>query len=82
MKTVNIRLVDKDAAPPLVRRLYEGLEHAGRSVGNFHKVLANAPDVLRAYLQLSGAVMVEGALPLRLKELAYLRVSILNGCAY
>ena len=79
---MDIPLIDQGAASALVRRLYEGLEHAGRSVGNFHKVLANAPDVLRAYLQLSGAVMVEGSLPLRLKELAYLRASILNGCAY
>jgi alkylhydroperoxidase family enzyme len=79
---MDIPLIDRDAAPALVRRLYDGLENAGRSVGNFHKVLANTPDVLRSYLQLSGAVMVEGALPLRLKELAYLRVSILNGCAY
>jgi AhpD family alkylhydroperoxidase len=26
--------------------------------------------------------MGEGALPVKLKELAYLRVSIINGCAY
>jgi hypothetical protein len=48
---MDIPLIDKDAAPALVRRLYEGLEHAGRSVGNFHKVLANTPNVLRACLQ-------------------------------
>jgi alkylhydroperoxidase family enzyme len=79
---MRIDLIEHDAAPEVVRRLYDGLEHAGRSVGAFHKVLAHKPDVLRGYLQLSGAVMGEGALSVRLKELAYLRTSILNGCAY
>jgi alkylhydroperoxidase family enzyme len=65
-----------------VRRVYDALEHAGRPVGNFYKVLAHKPDVLRSFLQLFNAVMVEGAMSLRLKELAYLRVSIVNGCAY
>jgi hypothetical protein len=75
-------LLEKDAAPDLVRRLYEGLEHAGRPVGNFDKVVAHGPDVLRASLRLAGAVMVDGALSLKLKELAWLRTSIVNGCAY
>jgi alkylhydroperoxidase family enzyme len=79
---MQIELVERDTAPALVRRLYEGLEHAGRPVGNLHKVLAHKPDVLRSYLQLFSAVMTEGTLPLKLKELAYLRTSIVNGCAY
>ena len=79
---MHIDLVEKDSAPDLVLRLYDGLEHAGRPVGNFHKALAHKPDVLRAFLQLSGAIMVEGALSLKLKELAYLRTSIVNGCGY
>jgi alkylhydroperoxidase family enzyme len=79
---MRIDLIEKDSAPDVVRRIYEGLEHAGRPVGNFYKVLAHKPDVLRSFLQLSNAVMVEGALSLKLKELAYLRVSIVNGCAY
>ena len=57
---MHIDLVEKDTAPDLVRRLYEGLEHAGRPVGNFHKVLAHKPDVPRTYLQRSGAVWPRG----------------------
>jgi alkylhydroperoxidase family enzyme len=79
---MRIELIEKDTAPDVVRRVYEGLEHAGRPVGNFYKALAHKPDVLRSFLQLFNAVMVDGALPLRLKELAYLRTSIVNGCAY
>ena len=51
-------------------------------MSNFNKMLAHKPDVLRAFNQLSGAVWAEGALAPRLKELAYLRVSMHNGCVY
>ena len=79
---MHINLIEKESAPDPVRRVYEGLEHAGRPVGNFYKVLAHKPDVLRSFLQLFNGVMAEGAVPLKLKELAYLRTSIINGCAY
>jgi alkylhydroperoxidase family enzyme len=79
---MRISLIEKESAPDPVRRVYESLEHAGRPLGNFYKVLAHKPDVLRSFLQLFNAVMTEGAVPLRLKELAYLRTSIINGCAY
>jgi uncharacterized peroxidase-related enzyme len=78
---MQIPLIQKDAAPDVVRRVYEGLENAGRPVGNIHKALANKPDILRGFLQLYGAVMAEGTIPARLKELLYLRATFLNGCA-
>ena len=45
-------------------------------------MLGNQPELLRGFNQLYGAVWAEGALAAKLKELAYLRVSILNGCGY
>jgi alkylhydroperoxidase family enzyme len=78
---MRIEPVDKDQAPPLVQRIYDGLEHQVGAVSVFTRMLAHKPDVLRAYNQLSGALWA-GELSEKLKELAYLRVSILNGCAY
>jgi uncharacterized peroxidase-related enzyme len=78
---MSLRLVEKEAAPEAVRRVYESLENAGRPIGNIHKTLANKPELLRSFLQLYGVVMGEGALPLKMKELAYLRTTFLNGCA-
>ena len=46
--------------------VYEGLEKRGKVI-NFFKVLAYKPEI---------------RLPAVTKELAYLRTSILNGCAY
>ena len=80
---MRITLVEKDRAPARVRRIYDAIEREGRPVTNMLKVLAHEPAVLRAYNQLSGALFAEDSkLSPTLKELAYLRVSILNGCTY
>lgn len=80
---MRIEPVEKDRAPARVRRIYESIEREGRPVTNMLKVLAHDPAVLRAYNQLSGTLFADDSrLSPRIKELAYLRVSILNGCAY
>jgi alkylhydroperoxidase family enzyme len=79
---MRISLVEQDQAPDVVRKIYEGLEKSFGRVPNFFKVLANKPDVLRAFHQLDGAIWADGALSSKLKDLAYLRTSILNGCEY
>lgn len=79
---MRIQPVEKDGAPDVVRRIYEALEQRTGSVSDFTKMLAHKPEVLRSFNQLFAAVMAEDTLPRRLKELAFLRVSILNGCAY
>jgi alkylhydroperoxidase family enzyme len=79
---MRIEPVDKEQAAPVVRRIYDAIERQTGRVSNFFKMLGNTPDLLRAFNQLSSVVWAEGALAVRLKELAYLRVSILNGCGY
>ena len=80
---MRIEPVEKDRAPARVRRIYDAIERQGRPVTNMLKVLARSPAILRAYNQLSGALFPDDSrLSAKIKELAYLRVSILNGCAY
>ena len=79
---MQIHPIEKDQASPLVRRIYDALERQSGSVSTFNKMLAHKPEILRAFNQLSGALWAEGALSPTLKELAYLRTSIRNGCAY
>jgi len=79
---MRIEPIEKEQTEGVLRRIYEALEQQSGSVSNLSKMLAHKPAVLRAYNQLSAAIWEEGALPNRLKELAYLRVSILNGCEY
>lgn len=77
-----ISLVEPDQASPQVQRIYDSLMQRFGRVSNFYKMLAHKPDVLRAFNQLYAALWSESALPVNLKELAHLRMSIANGCAY
>jgi alkylhydroperoxidase family enzyme len=65
-----------------VQRIYRSLQERLGTVTPFYKMLAHKPALLRAFTQLYGVVWEGGALDERLKELAYVRVSIMNGCAY
>jgi alkylhydroperoxidase family enzyme len=80
--SMRIEPVEREQAPPVVQRIYDAIEKSTGRVSPFFKMLGNKPELLRAFNQLYGVVWAEGALAARLKELAYLRVSILNGCGY
>ena len=80
---MRIRPVSPDAASPDVKRIFDAMAASGAMVSPFIGMLANKPAVLRAYNQLSGALWAaDSKLPEKLKDLAYLRASILNGCEY
>jgi alkylhydroperoxidase family enzyme len=79
---MRIEPIEPEQAGPDVQRVYRSLEERLGSVSNFYKMLAHKPPLLRAFTQLYGAVWDDGALDPRLKELAYLRTSIANGCDY
>ncbi len=77
-----IRPVGKNGAPEAVRALYEAVEKNMGRIPNTFKMLAHRPEVLRTFLPFYGAVWAEGALPQKLKALAAVRTSLVNGCEY
>jgi alkylhydroperoxidase family enzyme len=79
---MRIEPVERESATADVRRIFDALEKEQGAVSNFSRMLAHRPAVLRAYNQLYGALWAESALPGAVKDLAFLRVSILNGCEY
>jgi alkylhydroperoxidase family enzyme len=79
---MHVSLVGDDEAPAVVRRIYESLQQRSGSVAPYFRVLAHNPAVLRAFNQLHAAIWAEGALSAKLKHLAYLRVSVLDGCEF
>ncbi len=44
--------------------------------------MAHRPNVLKHFLGLYGAIMREGTVEGKYKELAYLKTSMVNGCEY
>lgn len=75
-----IHPLEKDQASPEARAIYESIEQQGGRASNFIKILGHAPAILKAFNALNAAVFADGALPVKLKELAFLRTSLLNGC--
>ena len=80
MATVNP--VPREKAPDDVKAVYDNLSKLFGLVPNIFGVMAHRPGVLKSFLPLYGAVMNEGALEAKYKELAYLKTSLVNGCEY
>ena len=79
---MRVKPVSDEVAPPDVKRVFESLAASG-NLTPFQRMLAHKPAIMRAYNQLSGALWAEDSkLAPKLKDMAYLRASILNGCEY
>lgn len=73
-----VSYVEPQTAPPEVKQLYDTV-FKGKP-GNIQKALAHHPKMLEGFLSFYGSV--SKAIPQRLFELIYIRVSLLNGCQY
>ncbi len=79
---MKIQPLEKQQAAESVRPVYEGLEKKMGRVLNFFKVIAHRPNVLGPFLKFYSQVWTPGPLSPKIKELAYLRTSLMNGCDY
>ena len=75
-----IHPLEKAEASPAAQAVYASIERTGARPSNFIKMLGHAPGILAGFSTLNDAIWAEGALPSELKDLAYLRASIVNGC--
>jgi len=76
------RPVSKDQASPEIKEVYQNLEQNFGKVPGFFGTMAHAPQALKNFIPFYGAVMGPGKLEAKYKELAYLKTSQVNGCAY
>lgn len=79
---MKIEPVEKDQAAESAQPIYERLEKKSGRVLNFFKMIAHKPNALGPFIEFYSQVWSAGALSARIKELAYLRTSIMNGCEY
>ena len=80
MRVVNP--LPKEKAAPEVHEIYDALAKKFGKMPNFFGTMAHRPDVLKKFVPLYGAVINEGTVEPRYKELAYLKTAMLNGCEY
>lgn len=67
-------------APESARKLFQAVQAKFGMVPNIFRTMGHAPQVLQATLALNEAI--QGDLDPKLRELAYLKTSQLNGCRY
>ncbi len=79
---MRIEPLEKNRVAEAARPIYDTLEKKMGRVLNFFKVMAHKPNVLGPFLEFYNQVWAPGALSPKIKELAYLRASIMNGCEY
>jgi uncharacterized peroxidase-related enzyme len=72
----------KEQASPELQDALEKLAAGAGKVPNIFELMAHRPGVLSTFLPLYKAVINEGTVGAKYKELAYLRASMVNGCEY
>ena len=76
-----VSYVSNEQAAEKVRPVFEGIEKKGAEVPNVLRAMAHNPEMLEAFLALN-ATLPKTQLDGKLRELAYIKASELNGCAY
>ena len=79
-----VPLLSDDEAAPEARAVFDDIRAKRQTdyVNNFWRALAHDPGQLRAVWDRAQAVMAPGALDPLTKEMVYVAVSTVNGCAY
>ena len=76
-----VSYLSNDQAAEKIRPIFEGIEKKGNAVPNVLRVMAHSPALLEGFLALNSA-LPKTELDGKLRELAYIKTSELNGCAY
>jgi len=77
----HVSYVSKEQADESIRPIYDDIEKKRGVVLNFFKAMAHNSAILQGFLALNSAlskVKLDG----KLRELAYLKASQVNGCDY
>ena len=72
----------RDKAAEAVKPIYDSMTGKFGKMPNFFGLMAHRPEVLKNFLPFYAAVTGEGSVEPKLKELAYLKTSLVNGCQY
>jgi alkylhydroperoxidase family enzyme len=72
----------KEQAPAELHKIYEAIQADIGKVPNLFGVIARFPAAMKTLIQFYDAVMSQGAIEARYKELAYLKTSSINACRY
>jgi alkylhydroperoxidase family enzyme len=82
MPSPRMEPVSLESPPEEVRETFQSFLAKRGNVPNLFRTLARRPEVMRAYATLLDKVMNTGTVETALKEMAVIRVSLINACEY
>lgn len=77
-----IELKKEELASPEFQEYFRSVRARGLTVLNLYKMMAHTPVIGLEFLRLGSAILFNGVIPPTLRELAILRVGILNKANY
>lgn len=77
-----LELVSESTSDPIVSEIVAMMRDRGVDVPNLYLTLANAPRILRAWIDLTWPLRNEGVSPRSLRELAIMNVACHKRCVY
>ncbi|HUA20104.1 MAG TPA: carboxymuconolactone decarboxylase family protein [Bryobacteraceae bacterium] len=77
-----ISALSKEQAAPEVQPIFDKLTHVFGYMPAFFGTMARAPKALEHFMPLYSAIIDKGTVEPKLKDLAYLKTSLINGCEY
>ena len=77
-----INPLSKEQAAPSVQPIFDKLTHVFGHMPSFFATMARVPDALAHFMPLYSAIIDKGTVEPKLKDLAYLKTALTNGCEY
>jgi uncharacterized peroxidase-related enzyme len=74
--------ISKENAAPEIQPILDKLTHGFGKVPSFFGTMARVPEAFANFLPFYTAVIENGTVERKYKELAYLKASLINGCEY
>ena len=79
---MRIPRLDKSQVDAATGEVFDQVERERGKVPNMFRTVAHRPEILRSMIDHFGVISANGALPAKLKELLFVRVSQINRCEY
>jgi alkylhydroperoxidase family enzyme len=77
-----ISILNEESMVPELRERFRRIKEKGGRVLNLFKIIAHCPQVGHQFLLLGNAILLKGVVPPNLRELAILRVGLINKANY
>lgn len=77
-----IPMVSKEAEDPRLKETFDGVRRHGLEIPNLYRVLGNAPDMLKAWVDFAWSLRLDATSPRSLRELIIMRGAQLTGTDY